>query len=323
MQIPVYWYFSVDIRKLINGGDPELAQELTENGFLWITDLTEPDPWYGLPILCGAFLYLNVEIAVGKQSLSGETASKSNLARYLKDGFQSLAVFMPCFTSQSPAGVQIYLLTSFIFTLFQGAALRNDKFRVLAGLPSRDAPPPEGKLVNEFLQLHKLGKETYGVLAPGSYGSYRPYAQMFSDEELEMKKKDSTKNSKEKSTSFACIQAPEFQPSFEPSPTFLITEQLKQLSNSKKKKKTSHRDKSSPSLNALPEIAPSPDEVMVRLLLLSSFERNLSTAIYLSNSCWNSLPTITISSFSIMQTLDKDHHRLLNLRQTKTTVALN
>ena len=89
MQIPVFWYFSVDIRKVINGGDPELAQELTENGFLWVLDLTEPDPWYGLPILSGFFLYLNVEMAVGRKTLSGETASKSNIARYLKDGFQS------------------------------------------------------------------------------------------------------------------------------------------------------------------------------------------------------------------------------------------
>jgi membrane protein insertase Oxa1/YidC/SpoIIIJ len=89
MQIPVFWYFSVDIRKLINGGDPELAQQLTESGILWVTDLTEPDPWYGLPILSGMFLYLNVEVAVGRQSLSGETASKSNIARYMKDGFQS------------------------------------------------------------------------------------------------------------------------------------------------------------------------------------------------------------------------------------------
>jgi len=262
MQIPVYWYFSVDIRKLINGGDPELAQELTENGFLWITDLTEPDPWYGLPVLCGLFLYLNVEIAVGKQSLSGETASKSNLARYLKDGFQSLAVLMPCFTSHSPAGVQIYLLTSFIFTLFQGVALRNDGFRGMVGLPSRDAPPAEGKLVNEFILLHKLGRETYGVLAPGAHASYRPYAQMFSKEELEMYKNKSTDDSKEKPISFACIQAPEFQPSFEPSPTFLIIDQLKQLNETKKKKKKTRKDKSSKSLDALPGIEPSPDEVM-------------------------------------------------------------
>ena len=94
MQIPVFWYFSVDIRKVINGGNPELAQDLTESGFLWVMDLTEPDPWYGLPILSGMFLYLNVEMAVGRKTLSGETASKSNIARYLKDGFQSEFISM-------------------------------------------------------------------------------------------------------------------------------------------------------------------------------------------------------------------------------------
>ncbi len=88
MQLPVFWYFSVDIRKLINGGNPELAQELTESGFLWVKDLTEPDPWHGLPILLGAMLYLTVELSMGKQSLSGEAASKSNVAKLLKDGFQ-------------------------------------------------------------------------------------------------------------------------------------------------------------------------------------------------------------------------------------------
>ena len=82
-------YFSVDVRKLINGGDPELGQALTESGLLWVSDLTEPDPWYGLPIMTGAFLYLQVELAMGKRSLAGETAAKSNLARIMKDAFQS------------------------------------------------------------------------------------------------------------------------------------------------------------------------------------------------------------------------------------------
>jgi hypothetical protein len=47
MQIPVFWYFSIDIRKIINGADPELAQALTDSGFLWVTDLCEPDPYHG------------------------------------------------------------------------------------------------------------------------------------------------------------------------------------------------------------------------------------------------------------------------------------
>lgn len=157
MQIPVFWYFSIDIRKIINGGDPELAQQLTESGMLWVTDLTEPDPWYGLPILGGLLLYANVEIAMGKKTLSGETTSKSNMAVILKDVFQSLAVFMPCFMSHNPAGVQIYLATSFVFTAAQGAALRSDGFRQMVGLPAMNAPAPEPVLVKEFLDMNKEG----------------------------------------------------------------------------------------------------------------------------------------------------------------------
>ena len=267
MQIPVFWYFSVDIRKLINGGDPELAQELTESGFFWVTDLTEPDPWYGLPILSGLFLYLNVEVAIGKSSLSGETASKSNLARYLKDGFQSLAVLMPCFMSQSPAGVQIYLLTSFVFTLFQGAALRNDQFRGLVGLPLKSAPPPEGKFVKEFIQLNKLERQTHGILAPSAQSSFKPYAQMFRKEELEEMENESKSSSQNKSAnSFQYILAPEFQLLFEPSPTYLIVQQLQSLSNDKKHVKGQKKQTStSSSLDQLPEIAPSQDEIMVRI----------------------------------------------------------
>ena len=88
-QIPIFWYFSVDLRKIINGADPALAQQLTEGGLLWFPDLTSPDPWFALPVMSGILLYYNVEVAVGKQNLSGETASKSNIALLLKDGFQS------------------------------------------------------------------------------------------------------------------------------------------------------------------------------------------------------------------------------------------
>lgn len=56
---------------------------------LWFPDLTEPDPWFVLPIITGALLYINVELAVGKKSLSGETTSKANVAKALKDLFQS------------------------------------------------------------------------------------------------------------------------------------------------------------------------------------------------------------------------------------------
>lgn len=260
MQIPVFWYFSVDIRKLINGGNPELAQELTESGFLWVMDLTEPDPWYGLPILSGLLLYLNVEVAVGKQSLSGETASKSNIARYLKDGFQSLAVLMPCLMAQSPAGVQIYLLTSFTYTLFQGAALRNDAFRKMVNLPPRGAPPPEGKLVKEFILYNKLERDTYGVLSPKFHSSFRPYAHLMSPDEMK-RMEQKAKQSKKKSSTFdgVGVWAADYQPSFQPSPIFVIAQGIKRgVERDNAKKGQNNRITS----DRVIEIAPSPDEVM-------------------------------------------------------------
>lgn len=227
MQLPVFWYFSIDLRKIINGADPGLAQSLTEGGLLWVTDLTEPDPWYGLPILGGLLLYANVEVALGKNILSGEATSKANVAVTLKDFFQSeclsqaglcswvfsdslissceltsgcyplfslsstgLAVFMPCFMAHQPAGVQIYLATSFVFTMLQSAALRNDNIRAIIGLPKKDAQPKEGAVTKEFVGIKKFEEKAreargegellgeHGVLQPGWEitvpGTFRP-----------------------------------------------------------------------------------------------------------------------------------------------------
>ena len=167
LQIPFFYYVAVDLRKIVNGQDPELAQQLTESSFMYLTDLTDPDPWYGLPIAAGAMLYLNVEVAVGRRSLSGPTAAKSDFAGLLKDLFQTLAVFMPCLASQSPAGLQIYLLSSFTWTLFQGAALRNDSIRGWVGLPSMSAPPSEAKYAKEFMEFKKLEQKAREIRGDG------------------------------------------------------------------------------------------------------------------------------------------------------------
>ena len=167
MQIPFFYYVAVDLRKLVNGADPELAQELCESGFYWVKDLTEADPWYGLPIAAGAMLYLNVEMAIGKRSLTGPTASKSDFAGWLKDAFQTLAVFMPCLASQSPAGLQIYLLSSFTFTLFQGVALRDDTCRGWIGLQPLGMAPTEPKFAKEFMEFKKLEQKAKEIRGDG------------------------------------------------------------------------------------------------------------------------------------------------------------
>eukprot|EP00980_Cylindrotheca_fusiformis_P027913 scaffold22568_cov125-Cylindrotheca_fusiformis.AAC.10 len=167
VQIPFFYYAATDLRKIVNGADPALAQELTESGFYWVPDLIEPDPWYGLPILAGAMLYANVEVAIGRRSLSGPAAAKSDFAGFLKDAFQTLAVFMPCLSSQSPAGLQIYLVSSFTFTIFQSAALRNDPIRKMIGLPAMGEAPTEPKYAKEFMEFKKLEQKAKEIRGDG------------------------------------------------------------------------------------------------------------------------------------------------------------
>lgn len=167
LQLPIFLYVSVDLRKIVNGLDPLLAQQLVESSVAWVPDLTEPDPWFGLPILAGLMMYSNIEVAIGKRSLSGQAASKSDSAVLLKDVFQSFAVFMPCFTSQLPSGVQIYLVTSFIFTIGQSAALRTESFRRMVGLPSMLAPPPEAKYAKQMVELKQMEQKAREIRGDG------------------------------------------------------------------------------------------------------------------------------------------------------------
>jgi membrane protein insertase Oxa1/YidC/SpoIIIJ len=167
LQIPFFYYVAIDLRKIVNGADPALAQELTECGFYWVPDLTAPDPWFLLPVAAGAMLYINVEVAIGKRSLSGPTAAKSDFAGLLKDLFQTLAVFMPCFSALSPAGIQIYLVSSFTYTLFQGAALRNDTVRGFIGLPAMGSAPTEPIIAKEFMEFKKLEQKAREIRGDG------------------------------------------------------------------------------------------------------------------------------------------------------------
>jgi hypothetical protein len=70
--------------------------------------------------------------------------------------------------SAQPAGMQIYLCTSFLYTLGQGAVLRNNACRSrLLGLPKLGGPPPEGDLAKEFMQLKRLERKAQELRGNG------------------------------------------------------------------------------------------------------------------------------------------------------------
>jgi len=168
---------------------------------------------------------------------------------------------MPCLMAQSPAGVQIYLVTSFIFTLFQSAGLRNDAFRQIFGLEPRGAPPPEGKFVKEHILYTQLERDTYGILSPKFQYNVRPYGQMVSPEEIKRFEESAKELVKNTAISGLGVLAPENQPAFEPSPTFLIVNSIAEsvkVRGEKEKNKGQNRIAS----EQIIEIAASPEEIM-------------------------------------------------------------
>jgi len=190
--------------------------------------------------------------------LQSLTFVNANMCLYIIPG---LAVLMPCLMAQSPAGVQIYLLTSFIFTLFQGAALRNDGFRQVVGLPLAGAPPPEGKFVNEFILYNKLERQTYGILSPKFQSNFRPYAEVLTPEDMKRMKQEAKESKKESSIEGIGVYAAQFQPAFQPSPVALIVNQIAEsvkIGLARDKNRGQNRITS----DQVTEIAPSPDEIM-------------------------------------------------------------
>lgn len=165
--------------------------------------------------------------------------------------------------AQSPAGVQVYLLTSFIFTLFQGAALRNNTFRGAVGLPLRGAPPPEGRFVNEFILFNKLERDTKGVLSPKYQSSFKPFAEMLSPSEMK-RMEEEAKEEKTKMSSFdgVGVFAAEYQPAFQPSPVYLIVNQIADNVQRGIKREKNKNNQNVISSELITEIAPSMDDVM-------------------------------------------------------------
>lgn len=174
LQLPFFYYISIDLRKIVNGLDPLLAQSLVDSSLLWIHDLTEPDMYYSLPILCGIIMYINIETSIGRRNLVGvnDPTKLISTPLLLKDIFQSVAILMPCFTCQLSSGVQLYILSSFIFTAIQSIALRNDTVRNSIGLPSVPIPssstPIEApKYAKQFIELKQLEEQARKIRGDG------------------------------------------------------------------------------------------------------------------------------------------------------------
>ncbi|KAK9453575.1 60Kd inner membrane protein-domain-containing protein, partial [Dipodascopsis uninucleata] len=95
-------------------------------GAFWFTNLSEPDPFFGLPIISAVnFSLLTIN--------GGETGIQS-----LSPAFKKALVVLPfasmLFTAQLSSGVMVYFATTSAWAIVQSALLRNKAFRSVLGL---------------------------------------------------------------------------------------------------------------------------------------------------------------------------------------------
>lgn len=113
-QAPLFISFFVGLRRMANAP----VESMREGGLWWFTDLTVADPYFLLPLITSATLYLTIEIGTDSARL---TAQNMHLMKYF---LRALPVIIFPFTMNFPGAILCYWACSNFISLGQVAFLR-------------------------------------------------------------------------------------------------------------------------------------------------------------------------------------------------------
>ncbi|KAJ7767395.1 60Kd inner membrane protein-domain-containing protein [Mycena maculata] len=111
--------------------------QLTQSGFEWLPDLTQPGPYYILPLLVAASG--NVMISMGARDMD---PSRPEMG-HLMNGMRVITIFAVWWMNSFPSGLLLSLLVTSIGAAVQSAIFRVPAFRAALGIPPW-TPPPAG-----------------------------------------------------------------------------------------------------------------------------------------------------------------------------------
>ncbi|KAH8305061.1 hypothetical protein KR059_004054 [Drosophila kikkawai] len=113
-QAPLFISFFMGLRQMANTP----VESMRDGGLFWFTDLTLADPYYLLPMITSATLYLTIEIGTDSARLS---AANMNTMKYV---LRALPIVIFPFTMNFPAAILTYWACSNFISLGQVALLR-------------------------------------------------------------------------------------------------------------------------------------------------------------------------------------------------------
>ncbi|XP_017956008.1 mitochondrial inner membrane protein OXA1L [Drosophila navojoa] len=131
-QAPLFISFFMGLRQMANTP----VESMRDGGLFWFTDLTLADPYYLLPVITSATLYLTIELGTDSARLS---AANMNTMKYV---LRALPIVIFPFTMNFPAAILTYWACSNFISLGQVALLRIPAVRDYFKIEKMVSHPP-------------------------------------------------------------------------------------------------------------------------------------------------------------------------------------
>lgn len=154
VQAPMFIGMFFGMKKL-----PDLFPEACANGGLyWFTDLTAPDPFYVLPVVCGLSFIATIES--GKDQMIDANPQHGPV---IVNVFRAMALVMVPVMTTFPAAMLCYWVPNNFITMTQSMLLRNETVKQQFGIWDRPKPMP-GQATDAGFQetMEKLVKQVKG-----------------------------------------------------------------------------------------------------------------------------------------------------------------
>lgn len=157
----VFISFLSALRSMVLMGVPSLHF----GGAAWFTDLTVPDPYLGLPLLCAAVTFAQVSFNMGMSDGAPMTAT----TRGIKMAMQGATLLFVPFGAYVTSAVALLWVSNTGFNVLQGFVLRSPWFRRTVGLPTLDELRAMSAKVNLVTGAKPAaGAPATAAAAPGS-----------------------------------------------------------------------------------------------------------------------------------------------------------
>ncbi|KAJ6578816.1 60Kd inner membrane protein-domain-containing protein [Mycena vulgaris] len=132
VQLPISLGMFIGIKRMC-----ELpVMQLTQSGVEWLPDLTQPGPYYILPILVA--VSGNMMISMSRREMDPSRPSMG----HIMNGFRVLTLITIPWMNFFPSGLLLSLLVTSVTGVVQTAALRIPAIRTALSIPEWTPPPP-------------------------------------------------------------------------------------------------------------------------------------------------------------------------------------